>query len=336
MRGFFIVRFLFLHENVGEILPEKRTTYILAAIIVILFGAIGFTYFYLSAKIKDAIHQQPIIITENERRIYSPPIPEKLDFCTEKVPIEDFDVKERIEREFLVNTYWHSATLLYLKRANRWFTVIEPILKKNGIPDDFKFMAVAESGLINSVSPDGATGFWQLMEASAKKYGLEVNKEVDERYDVVKSTKAACDYLNEAKTKLGNWTLAGASYNYGIPGIENQLARQKTKNYYNLYINDETYRFVSRIVALKEIFKDPKKYGFYFTEDELYPAIETEEVKVSSSIKDLADFAQKQGINYKILKVFNPWLRNNSLSNKSSKTYIIRIPKSGEVKIIEE
>lgn len=317
-------------------MSEKRNVYVLVAIIIILFAAIGVTYFYLSAKIKDAIHQQPIIITENERRIYSPPIPDKLDFCGEKVPLEDFDVKERIEREFLVNTYWHSATLLYLKRAHRWFPVIEPILKKNGIPDDFKFMAVAESGLINSISPDGATGFWQLMEATAKRYGLEVNKEIDERYNVIKSTQAACDYLKEAKLKLGNWTLAGASYNYGIPGIENQMERQKTKNYYNLFINDETYRFVSRIVALKEIFKDPKKYGFYFSEDELYPVIETEDVKVSASIKDLVDFSRKHDINYKILKVFNPWLRNNTLVNKSGKTYIFKIPKSGEVKIIEE
>ena len=317
-------------------MQERKTTYILIAIIIVLFGAIGFTYFYLSTKIKDAIHQQPIIITENERRIYSPPIPEVLDFCGEKVPLDDFDVKERIEREFLVNTYWHSATLLYLKRANRWFPIIEPILKKNGIPDDFKYMSVAESGLINSVSPDGATGFWQLMEATAKKYCLEVSKEVDERYDVEKSTQAACDYLNEAKSKFKNWTLAGASYNYGVNGIENQILRQGTKSYYNLYLNDETYRFVARIVALKEIFRDPKKYGFYFSKDELYPQIEVEEVKVNTPIKDLVEFARQHKINYKFLKVFNPWLRNNSLSNKSRKSYIFKIPKPGEVKIIEE
>lgn len=316
-------------------MTEKKTTYTLIAIIFILFGAVGFTYFYLSAKIKAAIHQQPIIITENERRIYSPPIPSELDFCGEKIPLEDFDVNERIEREFLVNTYWHSATLLYLKRANRWFPVIEPILKRNGIPDDFKYMAVAESGLINSVSPDGATGFWQLMEASAKKYGLEVSKEIDERYNVEKSTQAACDYLKEAYLKFRNWTLAGASYNYGVNGIENQMTRQKTRNYYNLYINDETYRFVARIVALKEIFKDPKKYGFYFIDEELYPRFETDEVKVNHPVKDLVEFALENKINYKILKIFNPWLRNNSLSNKSRKTYIFKIPKPGEIKIFE-
>lgn len=290
--------------------------------------------FYLRSE--KALRQTPVIITENERRISSPPIPEELVFCGERVPLEDFDIYERIDREFLVNTYWHSATLLYLKRANRWFPVIEPILKRNGIPEDFIYMSVAESGIINSVSPDGATGFWQLMESAAKKYGLEINAEVDERYDVEKSTQAACDYLKEAYAKFGNWTLAAASYNMGIDGVGKQIARQKTKNYYNLLLNDETFRFIARIVTLKEIFKEPKKYGFYFSEDDLYPAIETDEVKVNYPIKDLAEFAKSHGINYKILKLFNPWLRDNFLKNKSHKTYYIKIPKDGEIKPIPE
>ncbi|MEW6654537.1 MAG: transglycosylase SLT domain-containing protein [Bacteroidota bacterium] len=315
---------------------ERKTIFILIAIIVVLSGSIGFTYFYLSARIKEAIHQQPIIITENERRIYTPPVSEELDFCGEKVPLEDFDVRERIEREFLVNTYWHSATLLYLKRANRWFPIIEPILKENGIPDDFKYMAVAESGLINSVSPDGAAGFWQFMESAAKQYGLEVSGEVDERYNVEKSTQAACEYLKKAKAKLGNWTLAGASYNLGITGISKQMQRQNSNNYYNLFLNDETYRFVARIIALKEIFKDPKRYGFYFVEEELYTSIETNKLKVNYPIKDLAIFAEEKGINYKLLKIFNPWLRNHFLPNRAGKTYIIKIPKQGEVKIARE
>lgn len=312
-------------------MTEKKNTYLLIAIIIILFSAIGFTYFYLNAKIKDAIRQQPIIITENERRIYSPPVPDSLSFCGERVPLEDFDVRERIEREFLVNTYWHSATLLYLKRANRWFPVIEKILEENGIPDDFKYLAVAESGLINVVSPAGAVGLWQLMEATAKKYGLEINNEVDERYNVEKSTLAACKYLKEAKAKLGSWTLAGASYNLGVTGIENQIQKQQTKNYYNLYLNEETYRFIARIIALKEIFKNPKNYGFYVTDDELYPELEYDEINVNYSIKDLVTFAKSQGINYKLLKLFNPWLRNSSLQNKSKKTYIIKIAKGSYV-----
>ncbi|MBI5808319.1 MAG: lytic transglycosylase domain-containing protein [Ignavibacteriales bacterium] len=317
-------------------MSEKRNTYILITIIVFLFAAIGFVYFQLNAKIKEAIRHQPIIITENERRIYTPPIPDSLNFCGEKVPLIDFDVRERIEREFLVNTYWHSATLLYLKRANRWFPVIEKILEENNIPDDFKYMAVAESGLINSVSPVGAKGFWQLMEATAKKYGLEISEQVDERYDVEKSTSAACKYLKEAKNKLGNWTLAGASYNFGITGIENQIQKQQTRNYYNLYLNEETYRFIARIVALKEIFKNPKNYGFYLTDDELYPELNYDEVKVDYSIKDLVAFSKRNGINYKLLKLYNPWLRNSSLQNKNKKTYYIKIPKGDSAIINEE
>ncbi|MCL6097070.1 MAG: transglycosylase SLT domain-containing protein, partial [Bacteroidetes bacterium] len=173
---------------------DKKKLILIASIAVVFVGLVFLSaYFYIKSE-ENARHV-PIIITENERRIYSPPIPDTLEFCGERVPLEDFDVRERIDREFLVNTYWHSAMLLYIKRANRWFPLIEQILKKNGVPDDFKFMAVAESGLTNVVSPDGATGFWQLMEAAAKKYGLEINNEVDERYNVVKSTQAACNYL---------------------------------------------------------------------------------------------------------------------------------------------
>ena len=314
---------------------DKKKLFLIIAILI-LFTVLVFLVIFYYIKSEKALRQKPIIITENERRIYSPPIPEKLEFCGERVPLEDFDVRERIDREFLVNTYWHSATLLYLKRANRWFPVIEKILKKNSIPEDFKYMSVAESGIINSVSPDGATGFWQLMEPAAKKYGLEINKEIDERYNIEKSTQAACDYLKEAHSKFGNWTLVAAAYNMGIDGIEKQIERQKTKNYYNMFLNEETYRFVSRIVTLKEIFKDPNKYGFYFSDYDLYPNIETYNVTVNYPINDFADFAKQYGINYKILKIFNPWLRESYMKNKTRKTYFIKIPKSGEISLPEE
>ncbi|MBI5731658.1 MAG: lytic transglycosylase domain-containing protein [Ignavibacteriales bacterium] len=314
---------------------DKKKLFLIIAI-PISFTVLVFLVIFYYIKSEKALRQTPVIITENERRIYSPPIPEKLEFCGERVPLEDFDVRERIDREFLVNTYWHSATLLYLKRANRWFPVIEKILKKNSIPEDFKYMSVAESGIINSVSPDGATGFWQLMEPAAKKYGLEINKEIDERYNIEKSTQAACDYLKEAYSKFGNWTLVAAAYNMGIDGIEKQIERQKTKNYYNMFLNEETYRFVSRIVTLKEIFNEPNKYGFYYSDYDLYPNIETYTVTVNYSINDFADFAKQYGINYKILKIFNPWLRENYLKNKTRKTYLIKIPKSGEITLTEE
>ncbi len=314
---------------------DKKKLFLVIAI-PISFTILVFLVIFYYIRSEKALRQMPIIITENERRIYSPPIPEKLEFCGEKVPLEDFDVRERIDREFLVNTYWHSATLLYFKRANRWFPVIEMILKKNGIPDDFKYMSVAESGVINSVSPDGATGFWQLMEPTAKKYGLEINKEIDERYNIEKSTQAACDYLKEAYSKFGNWTLVAAAYNMGIDGIEKQIERQKTKNYYNMFLNEETYRFIFRIVTLKEIFKDPNKYGFYFTDYDLYPNIETYNVTVNYPINDFADFAKQYRINYKILKIFNPWLRESYMKNSAGKTYLIKIPKSGEITLPEE
>ncbi|PKL82709.1 MAG: murein transglycosylase [Ignavibacteriae bacterium HGW-Ignavibacteriae-3] len=314
---------------------NKKLVAVIILLTTIVSGLVFLSlHYYLRSK--ELEKQRPIIITENERRIYSPTFPDTLDFCGERVPLEDFDVRERIEREILVNTYWHSASLLYFKRANRWFPVIEPILKANGIPDDFKFMAVAESGLLNVVSPDGASGFWQFMPAAAKMFGLEISDEVDERYDVEKSTLAACKYLKEAKVKFGNWTLAAASYNYGQNGIENQIGRQRSKNYYNMFLTEETYRFVARIISYKEIFRDPKRYGFYFTDDELYQPIKTRNFLVNYSIKDLAEFAEKNGMSYKILKIFNPWLRNNRLNNRSRKTYSIKIPVESEIKPITE
>lgn len=312
-------------------MDNKKLILIAAIALVFIFLVFLSAYFYVKSE-ENARHV-PIIITENERRIYSPPIPDTLEFCGERVPLDDFDVRERIDREFLVNTYWHSAMLLYIKRSNRWFPLIEQILKKNGVPDDFKYLAVAESGLTNAVSSEGAAGFWQLMEPAAKKYGLEVNKEIDERYNAAKSTQAACDYLKEAYAKFGSWTLTAASYNNGINGIENQIGRQQTKNYYNMYLNEETYRFVARIVSIKEIFKNPHKYGFYFSQNDLYPRFDTYDVKVNYPVKDFAQFAKKYGINYKILKIFNPWLRDSFLKNKSRKTYVLEIPKGGEINV---
>ena len=272
---------------------------------------------------------------EGFQKIYSPPIPEKLDFAGENVPLENFEVYERIDREFLVNTYWHSFTILAIKRAPRWFPVIEPILKKNNIPDDFKYLAVIESGLYNAVSPSGATGFWQIMEGVGKKYGLEINEEVDERYDVERSTEAACSYLKESYGLFKNWTLAAASFNMGLNGVAKQIERQKTNNYYNLSISEETSRYMARIIALKEILKEPKKYGYFITPDQLYKPLKTHNVEVSDNISNIADFGIKYGINYKIIKMYNPWLRESSLTNKTHKSYSIKIPEKGSISVIK-
>ncbi len=270
-----------------------------------------------------------------EYRIISPVIPKKISFCGEKVPLKNWDVKERLEKEIIINTYYHSSTILYLKRANRWFPVIERILKRYGIPDDFKYMAVAESGLENVVSDAGATGFWQLMKGAAKKYGLEVNKQIDERYSVEKSTIAACKYLKEAHQKYGSWTLAAASYNLGTNGIDKQIEREKTHNYYNLVLNDETSRFVFRILAIKQVMEHPRLYGFDIKQSDLYPPLKYFVVKVLRSVKHWADFAARYGYNYRILKIYNPWLRENYLKNRKHKTYYIKLPVKGSIFVIK-
>ncbi len=269
-------------------------------------------------------------------RIISPKIPPKLYFCNERVPLESWDVRERFDRELIINTYYHSSTLLYLKRANRWFPVIKRILRKYGVPQDFKYMAVAESGLENAVSPKGAVGFWQLMKGAARKYGLEVNKEVDERYDVVKSTIAACKFLKDARRKYGSWTMAAAAYNMGTNGIDEQIKRQKSHYYYNLLLNEETSRFVFRILAIKQVLEHPKKFGFDLKKSDLYKPLRYFAVKIRRPVKQWADFAKRFGINYKILKLYNPWLRQSYLKNRRRKAYFIKIPVKGTIRVIRE
>jgi membrane-bound lytic murein transglycosylase D len=260
-------------------------------------------------------------------KVFSVRIPKNLNLADEKVPTMDFSVREAMERELIINTYWQSQTLLLHKRANRWFPIIEPILKKNNVPDDFKYIALIESQLTNVVSPQGATGFWQIIESTGSTYGLEINEEVDERYNVAKSTEAACKYFNEAYKTFSNWTLVAASYNLGIGGVQAQLDKQKVKTYYDLALTDETARYVYRILAVKEIISRPKVYGYMLRKKDLYPPLISKKITVDSTIHNLADFALSQGVNYKILKLFNPWLRTNALTNTAKKKYIIEIPK---------
>jgi hypothetical protein len=231
-----------------------------------------------------------------------------------------------MDRELLVNTYWQSNGLLLFKRSYRYFPVIEPILKSYGIPDDFKYLALIESGLQNVTSPAGAKGFWQIMKSTGKEYGLEINTNVDERYHLELSTHVACRYFLKAKEKFGNWTLTAAAYNAGIRGISNQLEKQNVSEYYDLLLGEETGRYVFRAVALKEIFAHPKKYGFNFTSNDLYSTIPTSKIKVDTAVTDFVQFAAKFGLNYKQLKIHNPWLREGFLNNKSRKLYTLDIP----------
>ncbi len=260
-------------------------------------------------------------------------IPKDLNFAGEAVPMEDPEVMERVDREFLVNTYWQSNALLLMKRANKYFPIIEPILAKNGIPDDFKYLAVAESGLQNVVSPAGATGFWQIMKATGKEYGLEINDNVDERYHIEKATEVACKYIKAYKEKYGNWTMAAATYNTGTGSIDKFMGIQKANDYYDLLLGEETGRYVFRIMAIKEILSNPEKYGFYISKEDMYNAVPTFKVEVNEPVLSFADFAKQYEINYKILKRHNPWLREPNLNNTSNKTYIIEIPNKGYYKM---
>ena len=255
--------------------------------------------------------------------------PDKVDFAGEEAPLKISDVRERLDRELLVNENLHASTILILKRANRAFSVIEPILKKNGVPDDFKYLAVIESGLVNVVSPAGAKGIWQFMPETAKERGLEVNENIDERYHLEKATQAACSYFLKAKEKFGNWTLVAASYNAGETGIKKQMDIQKVTDYYDLLLSEETSRYMFRIIALKEIMKNPVKYGFVIAPEDHYEILPVKKVELDSAVVDLADFAKRQGINYKNLKIHNPWLRESKILNVTNKKYQIEIPLKG-------
>lgn len=258
----------------------------------------------------------------NAREIF---IPKSLSFAGENVPLKRIDVKEQLERELIVNTFYHSSTVLLLKNIDRYFSIIEPILKKNNIPDDFKYLAVAESRLSPTVvSPSGAVGLWQFLKGTAKDCKLEVNKEVDERYNIEKSTQAACDYLNYQYKYFKNWTNVAASYNTGRKNVTNQFERQKANYYYDILWNQETARYVYRIIAMKVVINNPTTYGFYVSKK--HPIIKTNKIKVKGAIKSWADFAHKHKTSYKTLKNFNPWLRESYLTNKNKKTYEITLP----------
>lgn len=272
-------------------------------------------------------------INETGYKVKAIEIPEDLNFAGEIVPFDDPEIMERVDREFLVNTYWQSNALLLMKRANKYFPIIEPILAKNGIPDDFKYLAVAESGLDNVVSPAGAAGFWQIMKTTGKEYGLEVNENIDERYHIEKATEVACDYLKKSKQKFGTWTLAAASYNAGSYGIQKYMNAQEVDAYYDLLLGQETGRYVFRILAIKEILSHPSKYGFDIAKEDMYTQVPTFKVEVDVPVTNFAEFAKQYEINYKILKRHNPWLREPNLNNNSRKKYIIEIPNKGYYKV---
>lgn len=265
-------------------------------------------------------------------KIFTPEIPKSIDFAGESAPLDIFYIREKLDEELLRNTYFHSSTIGLMKRTNRWFPVIEPLLEEYNIPDDFKYLSLVESGFENVTSPKGAKGFWQFMEKTAREYGLEVNDAIDERYNVEKSTKAACQYLLDSYAEFKSWTLVAAAYNAGKRRINETIENQGVRDYYDMYLNEETSQYVFRILAIKEIIEKPTQYGFYLREADLYPLIPTKEIKITETVPDLYQFAAEHKITYRTLKMFNPWLRTDNLPNKSQRTYFIKIPKVGYLK----
>jgi hypothetical protein len=292
-----------------------------AAVILILIS--GFVFKFEGFTALKSYGEEP------SYKVYALELPDTLSFAGELVPLHSPDLRERLDRELLVNTYWQSNMMLLLKRANKYFPTIEKILKEEGVPTDLKYLSVIESGLENAISPAGAKGFWQIMRTTGKEYGLEVNSNVDERYHIAFSTQMAAQYLKKAKDKFGSWTLAAASYNRGMSGIQRNLNAQKVESYFDLLLGKETSRYVFRILAVKEIIENPSKYGYVFDDTDLYYSVPVRYHGLDTAISNLTSFAQKMGVNYKVLKIHNPWLLQNHLNNKSRKYYEIAIPEKG-------
>lgn len=308
-------------------MKSKKSIYLLSAFSLLTIATIFLCY---TDKSQDNDKQYNEAFTAHNQA-YAIAIPDKMDFAGEEVSLDLFYVREGLDKELLVNAYWHSNTIQLLKRAARYFPVIEPILKKNNVPDDFKYVALIESGLLNVVSPSNASGFWQFLDKTARQYGLEVTEQVDERYHVAKSTEAACKYLKAAHAQYSNWTLSAASYNAGQGRISREWERQKTRDYYDLYLNAETTRYIYRILAIKLICENPARYGFYLRNKDLYPPIATYSITIDTSITDLVNFAAQNKVNYRILKEFNPWLRTDQLKVLPGKSYRIDLPEENSI-----
>jgi hypothetical protein len=309
---------------------KSFSTFISLAALLILFGYIFFNESQQHSK-PDVISDEAVAevrypVEDTHFPAVSLDVPENISFAGEPVPMGIPDVHERLDRELQVNTYFHSNTIFLIKRANRWLPQIQKILEENGVPDDFKYLPLIESNLLNDVSPKNAVGYWQILKTSGKEYGLEITDEVDERYDPLKATLAACKYLKKAHRKFGNWTLVAASYNRGMGGIERAIENQQVSSYYDLFLNDQTAQYVFRVLAIKEIIENPLKYGFRINPKHLFQEEALQYVEVKETIKDLVQFARKHNTNYKIIKRHNPWLRDDKLTVKKDRRYQIAIP----------
>lgn len=303
---------------------NRKIVYISFAVVLIVFSGVFLLRFTVSDADKENIRSD--FSELSGFKAVSPPIPRKLDFAGESVPLNLFYVREALDRELSVNTYWHSQSLLLFKRANRHLPVVESILKKHQIPDDFKYVVLVESGFQHAVSSAGAAGYWQFMKETALEYGLEVTDQVDERYHLVKATEATCKYLLKSHEKYGSWTLVAAAFNGGQGRMDKLVKRQKTNNYYEMFMNQETSRYVFRILALKLIFEHPEKYGYQLKREDLYPSIPQKRFTVTESIPNLVEFAREKNVSYRMLRELNPWLADTFLPVKPGKSYHLVLP----------
>lgn len=305
----------------------KSKRYLLA----FLAGALLTGVFFAGLAFRASDEEEKAVDVRHNRKLqykwYLPDTPEKMTFAGEVVPLDRWEVKEALEKEILLNCYRHSSTMQIIRLSGRYFPLIEQRLRANGVPDDFKYLCVAESSLTNATSPAGARGFWQFMSGTAPRYGLEVYSEVDERYHVAKATDAACKYLKEAYARFGTWTAAAASYNCGQGGYNKYSDYQAYDNYYDLLLPAETMRYIYRILAFKHIMSNPERVGFNIPPDEMYQPVPTRTITVTESITNLAEFASYHGTSYKMLKILNPWLREHSLAISKGNSYQIDLPR---------
>ncbi len=305
---------------------ENKKVVIALQIAVLAVGIAAIVACIVGIRALKIAEKRPVSLDQIALRSNDIEFTEDITFADERVPLEMFNIRERYERELLSTCYFHSNTMLLVKRSKRWFPVIEPILKKYGVPDDFKYLCVAESTLTNAVSPAGAVGFWQFMEPTGKEFGLEINKEVDMRYNVELETEAACRYFLKSYEIYHNWTLVAASFNAGTRRLNKFLREQKVHSYYDLLMADETERYIFRILAFKTILSNPEKYGIYVSKSLEYQPFKYKTIVIDKSVESWADFALEHNITYKLLKIFNPWLRSQSLKVKKGVVYEIKIP----------
>jgi hypothetical protein len=313
---------------------KKRNMLLACGFAIILIGVTAAITFSIAQNTEEqdssyfeSLNPDVLRFNQMTQYIHDIELPKTMDFCGEPVPLDRFYVHESLERELLVNSYLHASTLLLLKRTTRWFPVIEPIMKKNNLPEDFKYLAMIESSLTNAVSPSKAVGFWQFLEGTGKEYKLEIYKEVDMRYHQEKETQAACNFLNDLHRRFKSWTLAAAAYNCGGGRISRTIEEQQVTSYYDMLLPAETERYVYRILAFKLITQNPEKYGFHISDEGWYQPLEYKTITVTESIDNLAQFAINQGTNLKMLKYYNPWLRSDKLTISEGNSYVIKLPK---------